>query len=81
MSAQTKIYKLFGGTHDGETCERFPFQKSIYLTKRITIEEDRELMIDDVVAWKAPEEVYEKGADGNFHYVRTVHYKPCQVLQ
>jgi len=26
--------------------------------------------------WEGPDEVYEKGGDGQFHYKRTVNYKP-----
>lgn len=77
MATKTKLVKLVGGTHDGETVEVYSYQPLIYLAKRISMEEAADLDIDGTTAWKFPEEVYEKQLpSGDFVYRNTVNYKP-----
>lgn len=76
MGAKVQRVKLIGGTRDGESFDVYSYQKSVYLTKRISTEDAAYLKINGVVCWKSPEEVYERQADGSFLYRETVHYKP-----
>jgi len=70
------VKRLVGGTRDGELVQVYPYQQIIYKKKLITIEEAEALRIDGEIMWEGPDEVYEKGGDGQFHYKRTVNYKP-----
>ncbi len=79
MAVKVQPVKLVGGTRDGESWDVYSYQPMVYLAKRITLEESSALYIDGVTAWKSPEEVYEIQHDGNFHYQRTVHYKPADA--
>lgn len=67
---------LFGGSRDHETVEVAPYQNVVYVTKRLSYEEYRALDIDDNMAWKPPEEIYERNEHGEYVHVRTVNYKP-----
>ena len=72
-----KNVKLIGGTNDGRSVRVNTWQPLIYMPRRMSVEENAALMIDDVVSWKPPEEVYERNDLGEFVYTRTVHYKPA----
>lgn len=78
--AKPRLVKLIGGTRDGETVEVQTWQPLVYMTKRISIADGDALDIDGVMKWKNPEEVYERNADGDFVYTRTVHYKPDDAV-
>ena len=67
---------LRGGSRDGEEISVHAWQPFIYVTRKTTLADSEGLRIDDVHAWKAPEDVYVKNQDGEFEYDRTVHYKP-----
>ena len=69
--------KLIGGTHDGETHEMGGWLRGYMVSKRVTMEEDKALWIDGVIAYRRPDEVYALKTDGAMHYVRTVHYDPA----
>lgn len=76
-----KKAKLVGGTRNGETTLVIPLKgiywpPLVYMTKRISLAESQELAIDDVTAWKPPEEVYVHRGNGEYYYRNTVHYKP-----
>lgn len=67
-----------GGSHDGGVVEVPSWQKSIHLPARLNIQESAALRINNCVAWKWPEEVYELDGMG-FFYRRTIHYNPAQL--
>ncbi len=71
----TKTALLVGGTRDGELVEISSLQRVVYLPKRISIEENKALQIDDSTMWKPPEEVYERDGNGLFQYARTINWK------
>ena len=71
-----KTVKLIGGSRDGEEYKVWNGQPVIYVTKRITLKEFNELKTDGGVTWKSPEDVYLLKSNGNYHFDRTVNYKP-----
>lgn len=72
--AKVETVKLVGGTRDGETWDVFGFQKSLFLMKKISLEEDQALVVDGVIKRKSPEEVYVRQKDGTFLFDHEVHY-------
>lgn len=70
-----RLATLVGGSRNGEKHSVRPWQRILYLGKRLSLEEDLALKIDDAISWKAPDEVYEKWSDGSFRYSHTVDYK------
>lgn len=68
---------LHGGPHDGLEVElHWRGQPVFVLPHRLTMEQARQLQIDDVMAWKWPEDYYKKNSTGQFEFDRTVHYCP-----
>ena len=76
MGVKVQRVKLIGGTRDGGAFDVYSYQQTVYLTKRIAVDDESGLKIDDAICWKSPEEVYERKTDGSFLYRETVHYKP-----
>lgn len=77
---QPKEIKLIGGSRDGESIKVKPWQVVLYMPIRLSLEEMRQLKIDDKVRWKIPEEVYIRGDDGDFTFNKTIHYKPADFI-
>lgn len=72
-----KTVTLVGGSCDGKQIDVQPWLDTIYMAKcDMSLMEVRELAIDDNIQWKWPEDVYERTSPSEFHYVRTVEYKP-----
>lgn len=82
-SAAGRKARLKGGSHDGEAVwvrvNNGRRQPVLYLQKRISIADEKALRIDDRIAWKPPEEMYEL-LDGGYVYKRTVYYKPINDI-
>ena len=67
---------LRGGSRDGQRVEVENWLRIYSIPKLISISESKDLMIDDVMMWRAPDEFYEYWSDGDFYYRNTVDYKP-----
>jgi hypothetical protein len=76
----TRKIVLKGGSRDGETVEARinsgKVQPVIYMTRRISMDEIAALGIDEAVAWKSPEDVYDLVGEA-YIFRETVHYKPA----
>lgn len=75
-----KKVKLIGGSRDGESIKVKTWQVVLYMPIRLSIEEMRQLRIDDRMRWKTPEEVYLRGDTGDFTFNKTIHYKPVDFM-
>jgi hypothetical protein len=68
--------RLNGGANDGTLVDVWSWQDIVYVVHPVTMNEFSELQINETMAWKLPEDVYTRRADGSFVFERTVHYKP-----
>jgi hypothetical protein len=71
-----KTVSLIGGSWDGLQVQVESWRKVFTMAKTLSIEETQNLQIDGAIAWRSPEENYERKEDGNFHYRNTVTFKP-----
>lgn len=71
----TKV-KLIGGSRDGERRVICDSLTIMYITKRITIQESQELMVNSTTMWSPPEEIYERLSRNEFVFTPIIHYKP-----
>ena len=75
MVSEKKI-QLCGGDSDGMEVTVYSYVKTYVAPKKIYFGELSALRIDENSCWRPPEEVYELGDDGKFHFVRSIYYDP-----